>query len=1101
MNNKKIFIVLFLLLFFTNVSAQGSCSSVGYTVAAINGVFTNEQEAILNKERLKQILPQVYNSESINVDYFYNPTHIAGVGDLVDVINQGFFNSKTDFDLVEMLNDASSKIKTQKLLLVGHSQGNFYANNFYDKVADKDGGVPNQSIGVYGVATPADRVAGNGEYITSDTDKVISTLMGSIKNIMKPNDHIELQDKNNNGHSFSDVYLKYSGNKIISDIKYSLNKLSSNKIQGTQDLCISPQKISISHSIVKAVVSAADFVVNTIVGVGNFISTNVVNTAKSLTSLLGNGSNKNLAQVGSFDNQESQITQQQEEVSSLENNPIEVVDSTDSTQIGSLNKDVENEAVVSSAEDVNEVLDSTIPDNQDNTNNNTSNIINTNSGGGGPSPVTVVDTTAPVITINGEDPKTIEINSVYNDSGASAIDAIDGGVLVTTLGSVDTSIVGVYTLTYTAKDNSNNISTKTRIVNVVENTTPITPVLDTNAPVITLYGKDNINILLGSIYTDLGAIAQDEVDGTVDIITSGNVNTSVAGTYTLTYTAKDKTGNIATKDRTVNIINTVPVASTTTSISLPNSGIYTGDGLDQNKGRKNLTPFVFQIIYTDSNNNPPKDIKLHIKNTKTGVLLPEVLMNKIVQGSDILSDGNYTNGEIYTISNTYDEGEYSYSFSADDKNGNYALINESDLLRFSVIPSSYVYVAKPTFGLIDENGHDWQDWAFDGANIYNWNDTYVNNYLREQFKIQTYPYHGFGAQTLQRGLFNHDPRKGFEINDLIISSLENNPQNNVNYISEGLIYDVVIQWDNTGYTYTISHDEIIDSTGHTDIVNMNNNIWIGWDSLNNKFTYFPTGTWHGVPLNSPMQRTGGSDFMLTPYPIYSTESNSVPIVEPDPTPTPDPVIPTLSSEKLITIFNFSGLIPSSVGSIDNVNKMINLRVQYGTDIKSILPSVEISNKSSIIPAADLAQDFTKPVTYTVTAEDGSTSVYTVIVIILPDINNMPPVISSYSLNGIQDNITLNPLANNLSIILNANKNVNWMSIKIENENDPSLYRMFQSGDGCVDGTNTCSKNWDGILSKGGLLQNGNYKIKVHMQDSMKNDYDTYLPSVITVNIQ
>jgi len=280
MNNKKIFIVLFLLVFFTNVSAQGNCSSFGYTVAAINGVFTNEQEAILNKERLKQILPQFYNSEPINVDYLYNPTHIAGVGDLVDVINQGFFDSKTDFDLVEMLNDASLKIKTQKILLVGHSQGNFYANNFYDKVADKNGGVPSQSIGVYSVATPADRVAGNGGYLTSDTDKVISTLMGSIKNIMKPNNHIELQDKNNNGHSFSDVYLRYSGNQIVSDIKYSLGKLSSNQIQNIQDLCISPQKISISHSIVKAVVSAADFVVNTIISIGSFISNNIVNTAK-----------------------------------------------------------------------------------------------------------------------------------------------------------------------------------------------------------------------------------------------------------------------------------------------------------------------------------------------------------------------------------------------------------------------------------------------------------------------------------------------------------------------------------------------------------------------------------------------------------------------------------------------------------------------------------------------------------------------------------------------------------------------------------------------------------------------------------------------------
>jgi len=764
--------------------------------------------------------------------------------------------------------------------------------------------------------------------------------------------------------------------------------------------------------------------------------------------------------------------------------------------VNNLDSNKDTEPIVSNAEDVSEVLDSDIPENKDTTtNDNTINNINTNSGGGGSSPVTIIDTTAPVITINGEDTKTIEINSVYNDAGASAQDDIDGGVLVTTLGSVDTSIVGTYILTYTAKDNTNNISTKTRTINVVNSVTPTAPVLDTNAPVITLYGKSDINISLGSVYTDTGAIAQDDIDGVVDIITTGTVDTSIVGVYTLTYTAKDKVGNTATKNRIINIVNTVPFASTTASISLPNYGVYAGDGLDPNRGRKNLTLFVFQIIYTDSNNNPPKDIKLHIKNTKTGVLLPEVLMNKIIQGSDILSDGNYANGEIYTISNTYDEGEYSYSFSADDKNGNYALINESNLLRFSVIPSNYTYIPKYSFG-INDDGHDWQVWSFNGSNIYDWNDTYVNNYLREQFKIQTYTGGSWCGQCLQRGIFNHNPQKGFESEDFSISPLENTPQNNM----DGKTYDISIQWDSTGYTYIISHNGIIDNTGHIDIINMNNNLWVGWDGSYNNFQTFPSGDWQNLVPNSPMQRTGGSGMILTPYPVYNTESNSVPIVEPDPTPNPDPVIPTLSSDKLITSFNFMGLTPVSVGSIDNINKMINLRVPYGTDVKSILPSIEISNKSSVIPTSDIIQDFTKPVTYTVTAEDGSTSIYTVIVIILPDINNTPPMISSYSLNGVQDNITINLLVNNLSILLTANKNVNWMSVKIENENDSSLYRMFQSGDGCVDGTNTCSKNWDGILSKGGLLQNGNYKIKVHMQDSMKNDYDTYLPSVITVNI-
>ena len=59
----------------------------------------------------------------------------------------------------------------------------------------------------------------------------------------------------------------------------------------------------------------------------------------------------------------------------------------------------------------------------------------------------VVDTTAPVITIK-NNPATVELGSTYNDAGASA----DGGETVTTTGTVDTSTVGTYTITYTATD-------------------------------------------------------------------------------------------------------------------------------------------------------------------------------------------------------------------------------------------------------------------------------------------------------------------------------------------------------------------------------------------------------------------------------------------------------------------------------------------------------------------------------------------------------------------------------------------------------------------------------------------------------------------------
>jgi uncharacterized small protein (DUF1192 family) len=73
-----------------------------------------------------------------------------------------------------------------------------------------------------------------------------------------------------------------------------------------------------------------------------------------------------------------------------------------------------------------------------------------------------IDNVAPVITINGDNPATAELGATYTDAGATA----DGGETVTTTGTVDTSTVGTYTITYTASDASGNTSTATRTVTV-----------------------------------------------------------------------------------------------------------------------------------------------------------------------------------------------------------------------------------------------------------------------------------------------------------------------------------------------------------------------------------------------------------------------------------------------------------------------------------------------------------------------------------------------------------------------------------------------------------------------------------------------------------
>ena len=89
---------------------------------------------------------------------------------------------------------------------------------------------------------------------------------------------------------------------------------------------------------------------------------------------------------------------------------------------------------------------------------------------------------------------------------------------------------------------------------------------DTSGPVITLNGASVINLKVGEVYTELGATATDNKDGdlTSKIIITGTVNTAVSGTYTITYTVSDTSGNTVKVTRTVNVTAaTTPTEPTT----------------------------------------------------------------------------------------------------------------------------------------------------------------------------------------------------------------------------------------------------------------------------------------------------------------------------------------------------------------------------------------------------------------------------------------------------------------------------------------------------------------------------------------------------------
>lgn len=79
----------------------------------------------------------------------------------------------------------------------------------------------------------------------------------------------------------------------------------------------------------------------------------------------------------------------------------------------------------------------------------------------------IADTVPPVITLIGDPAVTVALNTTYTDSGATATDAMDGTVDLSTNNPVNTAVAGIYTVTYNASDTSGNAATPgTRTVTV-----------------------------------------------------------------------------------------------------------------------------------------------------------------------------------------------------------------------------------------------------------------------------------------------------------------------------------------------------------------------------------------------------------------------------------------------------------------------------------------------------------------------------------------------------------------------------------------------------------------------------------------------------------
>ena len=89
------------------------------------------------------------------------------------------------------------------------------------------------------------------------------------------------------------------------------------------------------------------------------------------------------------------------------------------------------------------------------------------------------------------------------------------------------------------------------------------------------------------------------------------------------------------------------------------------------------------------------------------------------------------------------------------------------------------------------------------------------------------------------------------------------------------------------------------------------------------------------------------------------------------------VVHDVENEKSILSFRFDAL--DAEGEIDEMTRRISVMLPAETDVTQLVPTIEVSEGATVEPASGVAQDFTNPVTYTVTAQNGTTAVYTVTV--------------------------------------------------------------------------------------------------------------------------
>src|SRR5690606_30598216 len=251
---------------------------------------------------------------------------------------------------------------------------------------------------------------------------------------------------------------------------------------------------------------------------------------------------------------------------------------------------------------------------------------------------------------------------------------------------------GSYMLTYSVSDNAGNAADQ------VSRTVIVTP--DVSAPELVLMGSNPYRLPVYDMYNEEGYSAIDQVDGDISaqVMISGTIDSATLGTYTLTYTITDASGNTVSVDREVEVFDSIAplvVLNGVDSLFLEVYNPYTEDGYqandnyDQNPltsvsgvvNTNKLGTYLINYCAEDQSGNRTCAVRKVVVGDTTRPVLTLLGSNPdTVDRWQTYVDPGYSIDDNYDVLAfvelggapvpTWDAGEYVISYVAKDHSGN-----------------------------------------------------------------------------------------------------------------------------------------------------------------------------------------------------------------------------------------------------------------------------------------------------------------------------------------------------------------------------------------------------------------------------------------------